>query len=336
MTEHEDLMTQNQAILVRAFDGSLAEARGLLAVERATFDESPYSARQIQAMLTKGPQRAWLAVDQGKVVGGQPQVVGFAIAFATHGLAGPCWEVDLLAVHPHWRQHGLATRLIRAAAAGSPNGSSRARAVVATDNTASARAFGRAGFQPLAEVCTLLIYRPQEAGLRPPFNTSTSVHEASSQAEAALWLQEFREKVPAASPGQPLTRSLPDLDMQGESRPLLLLAERDGRPAGYTELIEVQTLLYRGAWIESLAAATRADRLALVEAAMQRGRAAGWDEVGSMVPDRAWPLKNALVAQGFRSLGDFRWLAADLPLPSSAAPASAGETGKQHFEPGHA
>jgi ribosomal protein S18 acetylase RimI-like enzyme len=296
-------MTERNTTLVRAFDGSLADAKGLLAVERETFDESPYTAPQVQTMLNDGPQRAWLALAGS-------EVVGFIIAFATAGLSRPCWELDLLAIHPHWQGRGLATALIRAASAGSPGGLLRARAVVATDNGASARAFTRAGFQPAPEICTLLVYRPQEAGLRPRPIPIASIREATRLQEASRWFDDLpRVARPSLAPDS-------DSDQVVNAySPTLLLAELDGQPAGHAELIEVQTLLYRGAWIESLVAPTRAVREALIEEAVGRGIAAGWDEIGAMVPERDWALRNTLLAQGFRSLGDFCWLTADLPLP---------------------
>ena len=48
-------------------------------------------------MLTDGPQRAWLAIADDRVA-------GFVVAFATTGLHGPRWEIDLLAVLPDWRR----------------------------------------------------------------------------------------------------------------------------------------------------------------------------------------------------------------------------------------
>jgi ribosomal protein S18 acetylase RimI-like enzyme len=316
---YSEPMAENHAAFVRAFDGSLADIEGLLAVERATFDDSPYSAPQVQVMLTEGPQRAWLAFGENKVV-------GFVIAFSTDSLSGPCWELDLLAVHPHWRGRGLATRLVRVAAAGSPERIGRARAVVATDNGASARAFTRAGFRPAPEVCTLLIYRPADAVLRPRRMAVVGVRQAASLAEAARWLQEFRGKpLPSGAEARRDPRPrLPPADAAPAQQPTLLLAERDGQPTGYAELVEVQTLLYRGAWIESLEAPARATREALVEQALHLGITAGWDEIGAMVPEENWPLRNILLAQGFRSLGDFRWLEAELPLPGATMPLQAG------------
>jgi len=284
-------------IIIRACDGSLADAEGLLAVERATFDESPYGAEQVRAMLAGGPQRAWLAVAGATIV-------GFVIAFLTHGLRGPCWEIDLLAVHPDWIGRGLATRLIQAATAGAGagRGASRARAVVAADNDASARAFARAGFQPAPEVCNLLICRLKGLEPRPWSAAGVTIREAASVAEAAGWLGDL-PSFPAPAP---------DLT--------LLLAEQQGQPAGYAELIDVQTILYRGVWIESLAAFTRAVREALIQQAVNRAIAAGLDEIGAMVPHSNRPWQEALLPRGFRSLGDFCWLVASSLSPTSASP----------------
>jgi len=277
--------------VIRAYDGSLADAEGLLAVERATFDESPYAPQQVRAMLTKGPQRAWLALAGG-------EIVGFVIGFVTSGLRGPCWEVDMLAVHPDWQGHRLATRLIRVASAQGAPGVRRTRAVVASDNPASAAAFRRAGLYP-AETCTLLIYRPEEHDLLPEPASDVVVRVAASPAEIAGWLAE--PPPPGSTPG--LT---------------ILLAEQAGQLAGYTELLDVQTLLYRGTWIESLVATSRAVRGALIRGALARAIAAGLDEIGAMVPEQDRALQQALRMAQFRSLGEFFWLQADLPLPGVA------------------
>jgi len=284
------------SITIRAFDGSLDDAEGLLAVERATFNECPYRADQVWPMLTDGPQRAWLAVGEGNVV-------GFAIAFATNALRGLSWEVDLLAVHPDWTGRGLATRLIRAAAAYGTRVALQARAVVAADNAASTRAFAQAGFRSAPELCKLLIYRLQGLAPRSWSAPSVTVRETDNLADAADWLA-----------GLSPTQDHPNLT--------LLLAEQEGRPAGYAELIEVQTLLYRGVWIESLVASAWAVREALAQQAVSRAKTSGLDEIGALVPQSNWPLQQTFLAEGFRSLGDFRWFTAELPLP--------GPAGKDH------
>jgi GNAT superfamily N-acetyltransferase len=273
----------------------------LLAVEQATFNESPYSPREIQAMLTSGSQRAFLAV-QGDAVR------GFVVAFPTHSLHGPRWEIDLLAVHPAWTGQGLATQLVGAAAASGVGVAERARAAVATDNSASTKAFARAGFRPVPEMCHMLIIRTEGLERRPWLPAGVSLWETGDLLEAADWLPD--ETTPS--------RSGPQRDLAAMEGTTLLLAERGGRPAGHAELVQVQTLLYSGLWIESLAAPEEAIRRSLVVAALNRAKAAGLGEVGAMVPRSNWPWQQTLLAEGFRSQGDFVWLTAPLLPPPLA------------------
>ncbi len=331
--------------MIRAFDGSLADAKGLLAVEQATFDECPYTAEEVRTMLTAGscpmsrpegasqasvghasgglpapiqnpkslcrmllaakiqnrpgPQRAWLAIEGDHAIPagiGPPlreSVVGFVIAFPVSSLQGAWWEIDLLAVQPDRQGRGLGRQLIQAAAAGGEGLAHRSRAVVATGNRRSARAFARAGFQAEPTVCTLLIRRFGEQAPRPQAVPGVSVREAASAADGSP-----RSKAEWDVAGWPV--SLPATGSPGLA---LLLAEQHGRPAGYAELIEVETLLYRGIWIESLAASSRAVRETLVYHAMNRAMAAGLDEVSAMVPRQNQPLLHTLLAGGFRSSG---------------------------------
>ncbi len=318
---------------IRPFDGSLASAEGLLGVEQAVFDECPYSAEQVRIMLIDGPQRAWLAH-------GGDTVIGFVVAFPTAGLQEPSWEIDLLAVHPQWRGRRLGTRLIRAASA-SPEGiARRARAYVATENTASAQAFSRAGLRPTPATYTLLIYRTAGTTMGKGGQTQTTpgvtVRETRGLFEAVERLQDYSVPDDSAAPNlepgpQPESRdfsndrnvtplgseavTLPD----GDANLTVLQAEKNGQPAGYATLVGVQTLLYRGLWIEAVEAQDRAMREALIHGAVTRGMMAGLDEVGAMVEARDWPLKESLLAAGFRSLGEFRRYTANLPLPGLAS-----------------
>jgi hypothetical protein len=184
----------------------------------------------------------------------------------------------------------------------------QARAVVATDNAASARAFQRAGFRT-TNTCNLLIYRTE--GSSPPHRTTpgVTVREAADITEIAGWLPEE------------VISNWPSVGQQQREMPralTLLLVERDGETQGYAELLEVQTLLYRGTWIESLAASTQTARTALVHAVLHRAIAAGQNEVGMMVASEDLPLQHALLGARFQSLGSFHWLSARLPLPGLA------------------
>jgi len=303
---------------IRPFDGSQSDALGLLAVEKATFDESPYSGDQVRTMLSVGTQRAWVAV-------GRDKVVGSVVAFPIHGLRGSSWEIDLLAVLPEWRGRRLATRLVQAAAAHGAGLAAWSRAVVATDNTASSRALLRVGYRPGAETNTLLTCQTEALAAGRWSEPSLPVREVDSLAEARNWLTgDFveREQLSLAWPvsyrvslqpghkGQPSTLALSD------SRPhlTLLVAERAGQIVGHAELLEVQTILYRGVWIESLVAQDRTARYALVHSVLSRAKARGLDEIGAMVPRSNPRLHQALVMSGFRSMGEYRWHTADLSL----------------------
>lgn len=288
--------------IVRAFDGSLKDSEGLLAVEKVTFNESPYTAQQVQAMLSGGTQSAWLAVDEGRVV-------GFVVAFPTYGLTGPCWEIDLLAVHPDCRQRGLATRLIRAAAFHGTRVAGRARAVVSTENSGSARAFERAGFRR-ADKCELVILRPEDGIPHPWHALGVKIREARDTKEVEECARATGGLVSAVGIGSP----------GGQDGWTLLVAESRDKLAGCAQLSEVQTMLYHGMWIESLFASRRAVRIALAHGAFNYAAAAGIEEIGMMIPVADRVLRVALKETGFRSLGHFHWFEAELPIAPQPLP----------------
>jgi ribosomal protein S18 acetylase RimI-like enzyme len=269
-------MSRQPNTRIRPFDPTHADAEGILRVDRATFHDCPYDAEQVCRLLTHGSLHAWVAD-----VGGS--VAGFVVALPTRAARGPGWEIDLLAVHPDHQGRGIGTALIRAARVDNPDRSASQRAVVATANAASAKAFRRAGFQPDPVSCRLLRYAVHGRHPRPPITAGTGPRMT------------VRTEPPAG------------LDS------LLLVVETDDRPCGQAELLPVQTLLYRGAWIESIAACSAAARAALVHALVERAKAAAWDEVSGLVPGRVsgqeeadWVLRHALLAAGFRDVGEYR------------------------------
>jgi ribosomal protein S18 acetylase RimI-like enzyme len=301
--------TMEESVTIRPFDGSLADAEGLLGVERATFDESPYNAADVQAMLRAGPQQAWLAV-QGE------RVAGFAIAFLVAGVRGSWWEVDLLAVHPDWRGLRLGRQLIEATTAYGGGVARQARAVVADDNYASTNAFQRAGFQIVPGVRHLLIHRTREETPRPGAWWGGRVREAAAPEEVADYLAGLSAAGPEAVP-PPGPEAAGSIGMPGSGGASLLLAEESDLPGewkvrGHAELIEVQTLLYRGIWIESVLASTQVAREALVGHVVRRASEAGLDEIGTLVHESDRAMERVLLSAGFRSLGRFQWLVAPL------------------------
>jgi GNAT superfamily N-acetyltransferase len=293
--------------IIRPFDGSLDAAEGLLGVEKATFNESPYTAKQVQAMLGGDAQRAWLAI-------GRDQVIGFVVAFLTHGLCGPRWEIDLLAVHPDWTRRGLATRLIKTAATHGACVAGKARAVVSTENPGSGRAFARAGFH-CSERCELLIFRPEDGVPRPWHALGVTIREARGMEDVERCLQEGSSPPGVGDPGNPLE--------QGGWT--LLVAESHDKVAGCAELSEVQTLLYHGVWIESLVASRQVVRIALAHDALNSAANAGMDEIGMMVPIGDYSLRVALKESGFRSLGQFDWFETELPMQYQPLPQAVDE-----------
>ena len=90
----------------RRYAGTLADAQGLLSVERQTFRECPYTPTELRQRLQRPEVRLWLAVADGRVI-------GFAAGFLTAGIHGPRLEADLLAVDPPWQRRGIATALLR-------------------------------------------------------------------------------------------------------------------------------------------------------------------------------------------------------------------------------
>jgi len=288
-------------VLIRPFDGSLRDAEGLIAVDRGTFAESPYNADQVIHLLTRGEQGAWLAIVEG-------EVTGFVTAFPTHTLYGRNWEVDLVAVQPAFQRQGIATELIKAAMEGAGgHGLDMARAVVATDNPASKRAFTKAGFTPDETVCDLLLYEIRGFAPRSLDSGSVTVRDlalSSEEAGAVLRL------------GQGLTLRPDDvLALASRQANEILVAVRGEEIVGFAELLYVETLLYRGIWLESVVAqgADREVQAALISEAVERAKRKRLDEIGCLVPtqkrgmaegaERAKKVKDHVLREGFVGRG---------------------------------
>jgi len=302
-------------MLIRPFDGSRRDAEGLLAVERGTFAESPCSADEVIHLLTKGGQRAWLAIVEG-------EVMGFVTAFPTCTLHGRNWEVDLVAVQPASQRQGIATELIRAAVEGAGGRRlNEARALAATDNPGSQRAFTKAGFTPDETVCNLLLYEIRGFVPRPPDSGPVTVRDlalSAEEAEAVLRL------------GEGLTLRPDDvLALASRKANEILVAVREGEIAGFAELLYVETLLYRGIWLESLIAkgADREIQASLISEAVERAKRKRLDEIGCLVRTRKRGtaegaertknvenrlLREALVGQGFGAVNEYYIFRRDL------------------------
>ncbi|MFB0534932.1 MAG: GNAT family N-acetyltransferase [Anaerolineae bacterium] len=319
-------------MLIRPFDGSRRDAEGLLAVERETFAESPYSADEVIHLLTNGEQRAWLAILES-------EVTGFVTAFPTCTLHGHRWEVDLIAVQPASQRRGMATELIKAAVEGAgrhsrnrsqiapagfaiqrPGGGwqirreqecdlpslGKARALAATDNPASQRAFTRAGFTPDETVCYLLLYEIRGFVPRPLVACPVTVRDLALSTEEAGAVLRLGDKL-ALRPGDVLA-------VASRKANEILVAVRGGELVGFAELLCVETLLYRGTWLESMIA-PEADRkvlTALISEAVERAKRKRLDEIGCLVNVEDHLLREALVGQGFGVVNEYHIFRRDL------------------------
>jgi ribosomal protein S18 acetylase RimI-like enzyme len=261
-------------MLIRPFDGSRRDAEGLLAVDRGTFAESPYNADEVIHLLTNGEQRAWLAIVEG-------EVTGFVMAFPTHTLHGRNWEVDLVAVRPAFQGQGIATELIKAAVEGAGgHGLDKARALAATDNLASQQAFTKAGFTPDETLCHLLLYEIRGFVPRPLDRYPVTVRDLALSSEEAVAVRRL---------GQGLTLRPNDvLALAGRQADEIPVAVREGQIVGFAELLYVETLLYRGIWLESVIAqgADREVQAALISEAVEQAKRKRLDEIGCLVRTR--------------------------------------------------
>jgi ribosomal protein S18 acetylase RimI-like enzyme len=287
-------------MLIRPFDGSRCDAEGLLAVEGEIFAESPYNADEVIHLLTCGEQRAWLAIVEG-------EVTGFVTAFPTYTLHGRKWEVDLVAVQPASQGRGIATELIQAAVEGAGGHSlDTARALAATDNLASQRAFTKAGFTPDETVCYLLLYEIRGFVPRPLDSGPVTVRDLALSAEKARAVLRLGEGL----------KLRPDdvLALVGRKANEILVAIREGEVVGFAELLYVETLLYRGIWLESVIAqgADREIQAVLISEAVERAKRKRLDEIGCLVNGEDHLLREALLSQGFGVVNEYYVFRRDL------------------------
>ena len=275
---------------IRAFDGTLCDARAMIDIDRETFDMSHYTPEYILALQADPRQRAWLAVENGRAA-------GFVSAFDTHSLSADRWEIDELAVRPAFQGRGYATRLIAQATGDRMERPklTHARALVALGNLASQRAFARNDFAPIRDV-HLLLYEVSGRVPRP-------------RTAGAPTVQEMREiDMPAIAKLARCTVARVSEIMRWPEN-MVLVAIRGGTPVGYVEMIHVRTLQYSGFWIESLSVAGRDRRTAKAlfgEAIEEAKRRPAIDQVGYLASPEDGTLYTACVSEGFRRVGEYR------------------------------
>ena len=288
---------------IRRYAGTLADARGLLAVEQKTFRECPYTADELLNRLAAPEQRVWLAEVAG-------QVVGFVAGIHTWPLHGACMEVDLLAVDPDWQGQGIATALLLALRRDAGHVQTL-RSVANVHNPASDGAFRRAGFRSADEIHDLLLYRVRGRARRLPPPWGGIVRPLQTPQEAALFA--------GLAPGAPVPAGRIWANCQAR-RVTLLGAWLDGTMVAGVELLEVHTLLYSGLWLESVPGQGKQARAALIAATVEVAKERQLDKVGCLVPQTGWLLRAQLLAEGFVPLDSYRiWTATPLPREAGQA-----------------
>lgn len=283
----------------RAFGGSLADAQGIVEVDKSTFGGCTYTAEYICALESDPDRCVWLAEQEGLIV-------GFVSAFPTHSLAANRWEVDELAVRLEAQGRGLGSELVKCAVGEGERraGLSVARALVAAHNGASQRVFIKNGFASIAAVDLLLyrvtgrVPRPPQAGL--PGVRDARVGDADGIARLCGSAVEWVEW------------------LIGRSGNMYSVVGEGAHVEGYMEMVSVRTLQYRGLWIESLAVSggDQGVALALFNAALERAKSDDtMDEVGYPVSTRESLLHAASVGEGFKKVGEYVTFARELRTP---------------------
>ena len=122
------------------------------AIKRLAWPQEDCSPAQVAAALAAPAHQTHLVEIEGRVA-------GFVDGFLTCDAAGlQRWEVDLLAVHPHWRGRGLGSRLVAAnTQSGKQAGAALVRSLIHVDNYASAGAFSNSGYRPQPGEYTLMV-----------------------------------------------------------------------------------------------------------------------------------------------------------------------------------
>jgi ribosomal protein S18 acetylase RimI-like enzyme len=281
---------------IRPFAGTARDARAILSVDRATFGDCHYPAAYIVELESDPRQRAWVAEQDGRVV-------GFVSAFATRSLAGDRWEIDELAVEPGAQKRGWGTALVARAIhdGGTRHPGFTARALVATRNRASQRVFEKNGFSSVAQV-DLLLYEVLGRVPRPPQPGMPEVRQALAADAAAL----------SRLSGRAVNEVLDLIERSGN---LYLVAVLDGQVQGCAELLHIRTLQYEGFWVESMATDDRAACVpaALFNAAVEEAKRCGAiDEVGYLALPGERVLYTACVGQGFKKIDEYLVYVRDL------------------------
>lgn len=275
---------------IRPFNGSLEDAQGIIQVDRETFGDCDYAPAYIVALQADPGQAAWVAEQDG-------HIVGFVSAFCTHSLSLDRWEIDELAVLPTYQGQGIGTCLVSAALRGEMAcpGAQQARALIATRNLASQRAFAKNGFSPQREA-HLLLYDVSGRVPRPTTESGPTIRRATAHDAIAIAAPLLLDPERAR-------------EQIARAENTYLLVQDEERILGYIELLEVRTLQYHGMWLESIVLQIPDPRLAgmLFSAAIEEAkRRPDIDLVGYTAPPKEEWLYTACVGRGYHKVEEYQ------------------------------
>jgi ribosomal protein S18 acetylase RimI-like enzyme len=205
---------------IRSAVASAADAAAILQVEHASLGDSSYNQARILQLLQIPAHFAYIAW-----VG--DCAVGFCWCFETPHGSGKRLEIDLLGVLPSFRRQGIAAALINKARSDAiEQGITVFRAIVASDNLSSQHAFQRTGMRSAPQPAELLVYRLEKR--TPEFVLPDT----------------FRWKVVPKSGGSEESGCI-----QGAFSAELVAS---ANLVAHADCLYVETLVYRGVWIERL------------------------------------------------------------------------------------
>jgi ribosomal protein S18 acetylase RimI-like enzyme len=281
---------------VRSYARTGEEAAAVVALEADAFGAGTYSpAGHVAEILSLPGQRLWLARARR-----DGRYVGFLSAFETFSLRCTRLEVDLLAVSPDFRQHGVGTLLVRTALeAWRCSRTDEARALVRVGNVPSERAFLRAGFQPMPASLELFS--------APALWTAGSAERCQVRPGLPADLTQVAAAWPELLPDMrraEIAMARPDVGLFVVSAGRHLL--------GFVELLEVHTVAYDGVWIESIRAHMDDPDLLglLLKAAGEWARARRLGPLGALIELRREGMRGALGRLPFQPVGHYRYFCA--------------------------
>jgi len=205
--------------IIRQAEASPQDARAIQHIEYIALGDSLYGWEFMFDSLRLEGHYTYLAL-----VGNEP--AGFCSCLETPVPDGLQLEIDLLGVLPQFRNHGIATDLIRSVClAAGQRQIHHFRAVVADDNAPSQHAFARAGLRRSDHPYELLVYHLHG---RSPVDLR---------------------------PVDTVLKVLPNIDgsrIQAPGIPLHFSLELDSAALATAESLLVRTVTYTGIWFERL------------------------------------------------------------------------------------